>query len=180
MIRATSRRAVAAILTALLLSALPTVSALATSPSELDAARAATARFNSLHQATRAGYGLLPEGTPLHECIMALDGSGGMGFHFVNGALLDTTVDATAPEVLVYAPDKEGRLKLVALEYVVFQAPWFEAGNIGTPTLFGQAFHAVGEPNRYEIPAFFALHVWLWDENAAGMFEDFNPNVSCG
>jgi hypothetical protein len=180
MIRTTSRRAVAAILTALLLSALTTVSALATPPSDLDAARAASARFHSPNQALRAGYGLPPAGVPLHECIMALDGSGGMGFHYINGMLLDTTVDPTAPEALVYAPDEHGKLRLVALEYVVFQAPWFEAGNIGTPTLFGQAFHAVGEPNRYEIPAFFALHVWLWDENPAGMFEDFNPNISCG
>lgn len=180
MIRITSRRAVAALLTALLLSALTTVSALATPPSDLNAARAASARFNSLNQALGAGYGQPPAGVPLHECIMALDDSGGMGFHYINGALLDATVDPAAPEALVYAPDEHGKLRLVALEYVVFQEPWFAAGNVGAPTLFGHEFHSVGAANRYDIPAFFALHVWLWEENPSGTFEDFNPSVVCG
>lgn len=179
MIGTSSRRAVAAIVTALMLGALTTVSALAMPRSDLDAARSASARFNSLTQALRAGYGQPPAGVPLHECIMALDGSGGMGFHYINGALLDTVVEPTAPEALVYAPDKHGKLRLVALEYVVFQEPWEEAGNVGAPTLFGHEFHPVGEGNRYDIPAFFALHVWLWEDNPEGMFEDFNPTISC-
>ena len=175
-----SRRVMAPILMALLLSALTVASTLATPPSDIGAARAATARYNSLNQALDAGYGLLPVGAPLHDCIMALDGSGGMGFHFVNFELLaDPAVDPTTPEVLVYAPDKNGKLRLVALEYVVFQADWEDAGNAADPALFGHAFHETGAPNRYEIPAFFALHVWLWEENPVDMFADFNPNVSC-
>ena len=38
---------------------------------------------------------------------------------------------------------------------------------------------ATGAPNRYEIPAFFALHVWLWTSNPSGLFAPFNPRVSC-
>lgn len=179
MTRTLTGRLLAAILSAMLLASLTAAAALAAPPDDLTATRAATARFNSITQAIAAGYGLLPEGTPLNECIMALDGSGGMGFHYVNGALLDESVEATAPEVLVYAPDENGKLKLVALEYVVFQQTWADAGMSGVPELFGEEFHATGEPNRYEIPAFFALHVWLWDENPTGLFEDFNPNVTC-
>jgi hypothetical protein len=47
------------------------------------------------------------------------------------------------------------------------------------PELFGQMFMATGSPNRYAIPAFFALHVWLYQPNPNGMFENFNPTVSC-
>ena len=143
--------------------------------SDLDRARAATARFQSVAQAERAGYALPPEG-PLHECIASFDGSGAMGYHLINGALLDGTIDPTQPEVLVYAPDEHGRLELVALEYVVFDADW--QGDIA-PMLFGEMFMATPEPNRYEIPAFFALHAWIWEENPAGTFAAFNENVSC-
>ena len=47
------------------------------------------------------------------------------------------------------------------------------------PTLFHQMFMATGEPNRYDIPAFFALHLWLWKHNPSGLFAPFNPRVSC-
>ena len=45
--------------------------------------------------------------------------------------------------------------------------------------LFGQMFMDSGFPNRYEIPQFYALHVWLWKFNPSGLFKPFNPNVSC-
>ena len=34
-------------------------------------------------------------------------------------------------------------------------------------------------PNRYGIPAFYALHVWAWKSNPHGVFVDWNPRVSC-
>ena len=142
-------------------------------------ARAATARFHDVGQATAAGYGQPPAPAPLHECISSFDGTGAMGFHFINGNLLDTEVDATKPEALVYAPDGHGDLHLVALEYVVFQAPWIKEHGSAMPTLFGEMFMATGEPNRFDIPAFFSLHVWLWHDNPAGLFAPFNPTVSC-
>ncbi len=149
-------------------------------PSGIDAVRAATARYHSLVQAGRAGYGQPPAPAPLHECIASFDGTGAMGFHFINGGLLDTTVDPTKPEALVYAPDSHGRLKLAALEYVVFQAPWIAEHGNTMPSLFGQMFMATGDNNRFDIPAFFSLHLWLWNDNPAGMFAPFNPTVSCG
>ena len=36
----------------------------------------------------------------------------------------DDEVKATKPEALVYEPRPNGRMRLVALEYVVFQAEW--------------------------------------------------------
>ena len=40
-------------------------------------------------------------------------------------------------------------------------------------------FHHFAAPNRYDLPAFYALHAWIWDHNPAGVFENFNPTVSC-
>jgi hypothetical protein len=152
----------------------------ATARSELSAARQATARFHSLTQADRGGYGPFPAGVPLHECITNLNGPGAMGFHWVNGALLDGTLDPTRPEVLVFAPGADGKLKLAALEYVIFQADWYANHPAGSmPELFGHEL-MVGDHNRFQIPPFFALHVWLYQSNPTDLFASFNPNVSCG
>jgi hypothetical protein len=156
--------------------------------SDLRTARAATARFHDLGLAKATGYGLPPAPAPLHECISSFDDSGAMGFHYIKGDLLDTVVDPARPEALVFAPDKHGKLKLAALEYVVFQDPWnakwlADHGPgvpVEMPQLFGQEFMPVSAPNRYEIPAFYALHVWLWNDNPSGLFAPFNPSVSCG
>jgi hypothetical protein len=142
-------------------------------------ARAATARFNSAVQAERAGYGPFPPGVPLHECIMASDDSGGMGIHWVNGALLDATVHELHPEVLVYAPRENGTLELVALEYVVFADAWAAENGSAIPTVFDEELTLVPGGNRYEIPAFWQRHIWLWEDNEAGLFADFNPAVTC-
>lgn len=140
-------------------------------------ARQATARFNSVVQAEKAGYGPFPPGVPLHECIMSLSADeGGMGFHWVNGTLLDAHLDPAEPEVLVYAPKANGQLELVALEYVIFDSA-VPAGT--TPQVLGQDLTFVPAGNRYEIPAFWQRHVWLYDENPAGLFADFNPTVRC-
>ena len=33
--------------------------------------------------------------------------------------------------------------------------------------------------NRYGLPAFYELHLWLWKPNSEGMFDDWNPKVVC-
>ena len=175
-------RLAAALFAAMLLASLASSSVAAHRPSgpirDLFRAAVATARFHSLDQATKAGYGPFPDGVPLHECISSLDDTGAMGFHWVNGPLLTPELDPTKPEVLVYAPDRRGNLHLAALEYVVFKADW-DAIHDDPPELFGQEFMDSGFPNRYEIPEFYALHVWLWKWNPTDLFAPFNPNVSC-
>ena len=86
----------------------------------LAAARAATAKYRSLQTAIAHGYGRLVDA----QGIACIDkpGVGGMGIHYVSDKLVgDAAVKATTPEALVYEPRKNGRLRLVALEYVVFQ-----------------------------------------------------------
>jgi hypothetical protein len=147
--------------------------------SDVQAAKAATARFHDLTVAGNAGFGQPPAPAPLHFCIASLNNTGSMGFHYINGGNIDKVLDPTLPEVLVYAPDKHGRLKLAALEYVIFQGDWYADHAQGTmPMLFGQDFMP-NDGSRFGIPPFFGLHVWLFQDNPSGMFAPFNPNVSC-
>jgi hypothetical protein len=37
----------------------------------------------------------------------------------------------------------------------------------------------VPAPNRYGVPSFYQIHVWLWKSNPAGIFSDWNERVSC-
>jgi hypothetical protein len=172
----TTRLATAAIGAILLASG---VVGSATARSDLQTAKAATARFHDLSVAGHAGFGQPPAPAPLHFCISSLDNTGAMGFHYINGGHLDKVLDPSLPEVLVYAPDKHGRLKLAALEYVIFQDAWFEDHAANTmPSLFGQDFMP-NNGSRFEIPPFFALHVWLFQDNPSGMFAPFNPRVNC-
>jgi len=139
--------------------------------------RHATAPFQQLNTAKAAGYGLLTDAAGIH-CISD-PGMGAMGVHYVNGDLVgDDTVNALHPEALVYQPIPGHPLRLVAVEYVVFKAAW-DASHNGRPRLFGHTFNLSPAGNRFGLPAFYSLHAWIWKNNPAGMFQMFNPNVSC-
>ncbi len=183
-----SRRPIGIALTAsaALLAALVTAApASGAGADELAQARAATAQFHRVDVAEAAGYGLPSAGDPLHECIdvdLDLDdddGAPAMGYHYINGGLLTAELDASAPQALVYAPTPEGGKRLVALEYVVFEETWEASGASEPPSLFGEDFGYTPAPNRYGIPAFYALHAWVWRHNPDGMFAGMNPAVSC-
>ena len=124
------------------------------------------------------GSGLL-HGCVSHPDFPAVDAA--MGFHWINFGLLDATLDPAEPEVLVYEPTASGRLRLVALEYVVFRSDWEGQHGVDSapPRLFGRPLSLVDEPNRYGLPAFYQVHVWLWKHNPDGLFSNDNPRVSC-
>jgi hypothetical protein len=143
----------------------------------LAATRQATAAYHDITKAQAAGYGEFRDAVGI-ACI-ANPPLGTMGIHYVNGGLVgDGVVDATAPEALVYEPKAGGGLRLVALEYIVFQDAW-DAAHSSPPALFGHEFGLVPSPNRYGIPAFYELHAWLWKPNPSGTFFEWNPRVSC-
>lgn len=140
-------------------------------------ARHAIAPFHRVHVAKAAGYGVLSDAAGI-QCIDN-PGVGGMGVHLVDGDLVgDGTVRATTPEALVYEPNRRGGLRLVAAEWVVLQADW-DATHTSPPQLFGRTFEPVPAGNRYGLPAFYELHAWLFRSNPLGMFQDWNPRVSC-
>ena len=146
---------------------------------DLSAARAATARFHKLAAANDAGYKILVRDLAGITCI-ASPGVGVMGIHYVNGlALGDAVLDPTKPEALVYQPLANGKLRLVAVEYIVFEGAWLMAGNTAGPRLFGQPLKLIPMGNRYGLPPFYEIHAWIWQHNPAGMFKDWNPRGSC-
>jgi hypothetical protein len=144
---------------------------------DLISAVQASARFHDLDTAKAAGYGELRDAQGI-ACI-AQPNLGTMGIHYVKGDLVgDAAVDPSQPEALVYEPERNGELKLVALEYVVFQTAW-DAAHSSPPSLFEHEFLLTPSPNRYGLPAFYALHAWIWQPNPSGKFEPWNPRVSC-
>lgn len=164
----------------LLLGLLPFAGiALADTNDDVATARAATATFHRLDSAKLAGYGLFTDAAGI-ACI-ANPGVGAMGIHYVNGSLVgDAILDPARPEALVYEPGGFfGGPRLAALEYIVFKSVWEAAGNTSPPRLFGTPFDLTNSPNRYGIPAFYALHAWVWKPNPAGMFMPWNPRVHC-
>jgi len=156
MIKLLQRLAAAALACGLL--AAPTVQA--KTDDGLGAVRDATARFHSLEQARKAGY------TSFLSCFDQ-PGVGGMGQHYVNFSILNTTLNPTEPEALVYEIDGS-QLELVGLEYLVPIASW--TGN-GPPFLFGQPFF------RNPTLGVYFLHAWVWRQNPQGTFANYNPAV---
>lgn len=138
--------------------------------------RKATAPFNDVQAAIAANYVKFPD--LVGDCV-AQPGAGGMGIHYLNASLLDEQLDPLKPELLVYRKATDGKLELVALEYVA-PAPVWDALHAQPPVLFGHPFHLLRTPNRYGIAApLYTLHVWLWEHNRNGLFNDWNPAVSC-
>ncbi len=144
---------------------------------QIMAALRATTPFHDLSMAQNAGYQAVVTDVNGKTCI-AQPGAGGMGVHYLNPSLLNGSVEPTMPQALVYAPVAGGNLKLVALEYIVFQSVW-DANHSSRPSLFGRQFNFTPAPNRFGIPAFYSLHLWIWYSNPSGMFEPWNPQVVC-
>lgn len=146
--------------------------------SGLAAIRAATARYHRVEVAIADGY------ASTVACAASPDGA--MGVHYVKEALLgppvpggDATIDPLRPEVLVYEPMRNGRFRLVAVEYLVWRAAWDAANPGDGPSLLGVPFVESFGVKAHGLPDHYELHVWLWRHNPAGMFAQWNPDVSC-
>lgn len=112
-------------------------------------------------------------------CIEDPAGHGAMGIHFVDvDNLLDGRVERLAPEALIHEPGPGGSLTLVGAEYLVLADAW-DAEHAAPPILYGQRFARVAAGNRYDLPAFYELHVWHEKANTNGTFDDWNPEVHC-
>ena len=134
--------------------------------------RESTERFRDVEVAEAEGYQLL------FGCVSGPD-SGAMGLHYVNLALVgDGELDPARPEIVIYEPTRNGRLRLVGADFLVFADAWDKKG-VGTPQLMGQLLHLFESPNRFGLPAFYTLHVWAWKENPTGMFVNWHAKVSC-
>jgi hypothetical protein len=145
--------------------------------SDVSKARQGTRKFHKLARALDAGYAELKD----KDGIACIDnpGVGGMGIHFVNGDLVgDGEVKLRHPEAVIYDPGPNGRKRLVAVEYVVFQKDW-DAAHETPPSLYGHTFELIEAGNRYGLDPFYELHAWIWKHNPRGMHDDWNPRVTC-
>lgn len=131
---------------------------------DLATLRRLLAPFHDIDRAKAAGWN-----TPITPCL-ELPGTGAMGVHWANPALLDDggNVAVDEPETLIYEPRGNQKPRLVGVEYIV---PLGDSED--PPMLFGQQFH------RNEAVGIWALHVWVPRHNPLGMFADWNPKVSC-
>jgi hypothetical protein len=138
----------------------------------LNVVRQATEKYKDVSVAEADGYALQ------FGCVTGPD-SGAMGLHYVNGALVSSGIlDARHPQIVIYEPTPDGKLKLIGADFLVIAQQW-DSQHSGPPELMGQLFHYFEAPNRFGLPAFYTLHVWAWKENPNGAFVNWHPNVSC-
>jgi hypothetical protein len=116
---------------------------------------------------------------------------GTMGIHFFRPDLLGVVADETRhdakgthadflrPAMLVYEPQPDSVLELVAVGNMIDAEAWTDAGN-RAPPMFGDVpfdFHPANGGAGFA--AYYDLHVWLFRDNPSGMFAPYNPAVSC-
>jgi hypothetical protein len=132
---------------------------------DLATLRQVTASFHQFDKATAAGWSAKITGCMTDPTL------GGMGFHYGNTALIDGTARVDQPELLLYEPEKNGNLRLVAVEYII---PYtFHSRESAPPVLFGKEF------KQNDVFQLWGLHAWVWENNPSGMFANWNPNVNC-
>jgi len=165
----------------------------------LEAVRRATARFRDVNVALAEGYIRDPGNLCDSAEMMGRPAElGAMGIHFFRPDLLGITgppsprvngtgthTDFSVPSILIYEPQKDGSLELVAVENLVFLDAWKKAGHKEPPSYLGVAWdHMFDDPTTsideaHMFEPHYDRHVWLYRENPRGIFAQFNPNVSC-
>ena len=161
--------------------------------------RTATERFRDVNVALAGGYIRDPSDICETADMMGRPASdGAMGVHYFRPDLLGITappsprvdgngthIDFRAPAILIYEPQADGSMELVAVENLVFSSAWAASGQAAPPT-----FHGVPFDNMVDDPAtatdeahmfmpHYDRHVWLYRDNPKGIFKSFNPAVTC-
>ena len=174
----------------------PTVPDIA--PSVLASVRTATARYRDVKAALADGY----IRDPMNMCVTAAsEGNpawlGEMGVHFFRPDVLGitatspridgtgTNTDFTHPGVLIYEPQPDGSMQLVAVENLVFEKAWRAAGHDAPPAFEGhEYYHMVDNPltpadEAHGFQPHYELHMWTERANPRGAIVQYNPDVSC-
>lgn len=128
---------------------------------ELDLIRTASEAFDTFEEAQSMGY--LSDVTGYRT---------GMGHHFLNTDLVDNTIEIDKPEVVLYAPDENGVMQFMAVEYAV------PIEDINNPPPAPEGF--TGDGDVWAINTEFnlwTLHCWMEIENENGIFAPTNPKL---
>lgn len=164
---------------------------------DLNQLRERVAKYKDINVALAEGYI-----TPDNNCVSAAGEGlppelGGMGIHYIHPAMLQITataprvdgnsvhIDWAQPSILIYEPQADGSLELVAVENLVFEKAWMAAGHSGGPMLNGRHWdHMADDPatagdEAHGFMPHYDQHVWLFRDNPMGELMPFNPNVTC-
>lgn len=167
---------------------------------DLAAVRTATERFRDVNVALKEGYIRDPFDLCDTADMMGRPANlGAMGVHYFRPDLLGVTAppnprvngigthtDFLKPAILIYEPQANGSMELVAVENLTFEAAWKAAGNTRPPTFHGVPYDYMRDDPRtpkideaHMFESHYDRHVWLYRENPTGMFAQFNPKVTC-
>jgi hypothetical protein len=173
-----------------------------TSEPSIGEVRAVAERYRDVNVAKAEGY------TTDNKCTTAEmlgfpNEMGAMGLHYVRRDMLGlppkppshpvgrvkgtgTYTDFRKPAMLVYEPQPDGSLELVAVENLVFASAWHQGlGKKKPPTFHGRTYDflidnpqtKVDEAHGWE--PHYEQHVWVFRDNPNGVFSEFNPLVTC-
>jgi hypothetical protein len=171
--------------------------AVAAADVDLDQLRAVVSKYKDVNAALADGYL-----TPDNHCVSAAGEGlppelGAMGIHYIHPALLEITetaprvdgnsthTDWMRPSILIYEPQADGSLELVAVENLVFEAAWNASGKTEELVLNGRSWdHMADDPatpgdEAHGFMPHYDQHVWLFRENPMGVLMPFNPMVTC-
>src|SRR5690242_13884049 len=170
-------------------------------PSEprLAEVRQATERFRDVRIALAEGYIRDPANMCETADMMGLPREkGAMGIHYFRPDLLGITAppnprvdgagthtDFRNPAILLYEPQADGSLQSIGVENLVFAKAWKDAGHDAPPSFHGVAYDTmIDDPatsldEAHNFEPHHDRHVWLYRENPNGVFNPFNPRVTC-
>jgi len=161
--------------------------------------RSATERFQDVKAALAEGYIRDPFDLCDTAGMMGQPASlGAMGVHYFRPDLLGITAppstrvdgvgthtDFRKPSILIYEPQDDGSLELVAVENLVFARAWRETGQSAPPTFHGVPYDRMTDDpstdtdEAHMFEPHFDRHVWIYRDNPNGVFAPFNPAVTC-
>lgn len=166
---------------------------------DLDAVKKATERFRDVKVALAEGYIRDPfDLCDTAEMMGRAASLGAMGIHYFKPDVLGVTgppnprvsgtgihTDFLKPSILIYEPQADGSLALVAVENLAFEGAWKAAGNSAPPSFHGVAYNYMADDpatetdEAHQFAPHYDRHVWIYRENPNGVFAPFNPNVTC-
>ena len=159
--------------------------------------KAGAERYRDVQNAIADGY------TTDNKCVTAAmlgfpAVNGDMGLHYVRRDLLGlpakpgtgrvsgtgTYTDFAKPAMLVYEPQADGSMELVAVENLVFASEWHKTREKppqfrGVNYLLLKDDPATKLDEAHNFEPHYELHLWVFRDNPKGMYAPFNPNLTC-
>lgn len=166
----------------------------------LEEVRAVSQKYRDVNVAKAEGY------TTDNKCVTAAmlghpEQMGAMGLHYVRRDLLGlppkplppgsgkvsgtgTHTDFRNPAMLVYEPQPDGSLELVAVENLVFASAWHRKSE-APPKFHGRTYPLLKDDLKSKLDEahgwepHYEQHLWVFRDNPNGAYSPFNPAVTC-